>query len=97
MPEKKTLAKAARAKREGKAPSTQAGAFVEEEMEHAKEGKHEVKNRKQAIAIGLSKARRAGVNVPAKKRSSRSTSRSKSRSSSGRSRSKSGSSKRKST
>lgn len=90
MPEKKTLAKAERAKREGKSPSTQAGAFVEEEMEHAKEGKHRVKNRKQAVAIGLSKARRAGVKVPPKGASSRSKSRStksrsKSRTSSGRS------------
>lgn len=87
MPEKKTLAKAGRAKREGKAPSTQAGAFVEEEMEHAKEGKHRVKSRKQAIAIGLSKARRAGVKVPPKGASSRS------KSSSAKSRSKSRTSK----
>lgn len=68
MPEKKTLAKAERAKREGKSPSTQAGAFVEEEMEHVKEGKHGAKSRAQAIAIGLSKARRAGVDLkPPKK------------------------------
>ena len=70
MPEKKTLQRARRAKREGKAASTQAGAFVGEEMRHAKRGKHPVKSRKQAVAIGLSKARRAGVKVPAKKRAS---------------------------
>jgi hypothetical protein len=63
MPEKKTLERARKDKREGKAPSTQAGEFVREEMEHKKEGKHPVKNRKQAIAIGLSKARRAGVKI----------------------------------
>jgi len=66
MPEKKTLQRARRAKSEGKAPTTQAGEFVREEMEHAKEGKHRVKSRKQAIAIGLSKARRSGVKVPRK-------------------------------
>jgi hypothetical protein len=70
MPEKKTLQRARRAKREGKAATTQAGAFVGEEMRHAKSGKHPVKSRKQAVAIGLSKARRAGVKVPAKKRAS---------------------------
>ncbi|BDG09184.1 DUF6496 domain-containing protein [Anaeromyxobacter paludicola] len=68
MPEKRTLARARRDRREGKAATTQAGEFVREEMEHAKEGKHPVKGRKQAIAIGLSKARRAGVKVPRKKR-----------------------------
>jgi hypothetical protein len=51
----------------GKAPTTQAGNFVHEEMEHAKTGKHPVKNRRQAIAIGLSKARKHGVKVPPKK------------------------------
>jgi hypothetical protein len=66
MPEKKTLERARRAKREGKAATTQAGAFVGEEMRHAKSGKHRVKSRRQAIAIGLSKARRAGVKVPAR-------------------------------
>jgi hypothetical protein len=70
MPEKRTLQRARRAKREGKAATTQAGAFVGEEMRHAKSGKHPVKSRKQAVAIGLSKARRAGVKVPAKKRAS---------------------------
>jgi len=51
-------------KREGKAPSTQAGEFVREEMEHIREGKHGAASAKQAIAIGLSKARRAGVKLP---------------------------------
>ena len=67
MPEKKTLQRARRAKRQGKKATTQAGAFVGEEMRHKKSGKHPVKSRKQAIAIGLSKARRAGVKVPKKK------------------------------
>lgn len=61
MPEKKTVEKSRRAKREGKAPSTQAGPFVEEEIEHVREGKHGARSTKQAIAIGLSKARKAGV------------------------------------
>ncbi len=52
-----------------KSPSTRAGEYVREEIHHAREGKHPVKNRKQAIAIGLSKARRKGVHVPAQKRS----------------------------
>jgi hypothetical protein len=64
MPEKETLERAAQDKRAGKPPSTQAGEFVREEMHHAREGKHEVKSRKQAIAIGLSKARKAGVKLP---------------------------------
>jgi len=68
MPEKKTLERARRDKREGKAPSTQAGEFVREEMEHIREGKHGARSPKQAIAIGLSKARRAGVKLsPPKK------------------------------
>ena len=54
-----------------KAPSTRAGKYVHEEIHHARQGKHPVKNRKQAIAIGLSKARKAGIRVP-RKRSSRS-------------------------
>jgi hypothetical protein len=61
MPEKKTLERAKKAKKEGKAPSTQAGEFVREEMEHIRQGKHGARSTKQAIAIGLSKARRAGV------------------------------------
>ena len=54
-----------------RAASTRAGKYVHEEIHHAREGKHPVKNRKQAIAIGLSKARKAGIRVP-RKRSSRS-------------------------
>jgi hypothetical protein len=69
MPEKRTLERVREDKREGKAPSTQAGEFVREELEHAREGKHPVKNRKQAIAIGLSKARRAGLKVKPPKKS----------------------------
>jgi hypothetical protein len=64
MPDKETLERAARDKREGKSPSTQAGEFVREEMHHVREGKHGVRNTKQAVAIGLSKARRAGVKLP---------------------------------
>jgi hypothetical protein len=64
MPEKETLERAEKDKREGKAPSTQAGEFVKEEMDHIREGKHGARNTKQAIAIGLSKARRAGVKLP---------------------------------
>jgi hypothetical protein len=64
MPEKKTLQRARRAKRQGKAPTTQAGEFVREEIEHVREGKHGARSTKQAIAIGLSKARRAGVDLP---------------------------------
>jgi hypothetical protein len=63
MPEKKTIERARRAKQEGKAPSTQAGEFVREEIEHVREGKHGAQSTKQAIAIGLSKARRAGVDL----------------------------------
>ncbi len=64
MPEKKTIRRARRDAAEGKAPSTQAGEFVREEMEHIREGKHGARSTKQAIAIGLSKARRAGVPLP---------------------------------
>jgi hypothetical protein len=63
MPEKKTLQRARQDEREGKAPSTQAGEFVREEMDHIREGKHGARSTKQAIAIGLSKARRAGVKL----------------------------------
>jgi hypothetical protein len=63
MPEKKTLRRARQAKREGKSPGTQAGEFVREEIEHIREGKHGARSAKQAIAIGLSKARRAGVKL----------------------------------
>jgi hypothetical protein len=64
MPEKRTIERAQKDKREGKAPSTQAGEFVREEMDHIREGKHGARSAKQAIAIGLSKARRAGVKLP---------------------------------
>jgi hypothetical protein len=64
MPEKETLKRAAKDKAEGKSPSTQAGEFVHEEIEHIREGKHGARSTKQAIAIGLSKARRAGVKLP---------------------------------
>jgi hypothetical protein len=67
MPEKKTLERAREDKREGKSPSTQAGEFVHEEIEHIREGKHGARSAKQAIAIGLSKARRAGVELAAAK------------------------------
>jgi hypothetical protein len=63
MPEKETVRRARRAKRQGKSPSTQAGEFVREEIHHIREGKHGARNTKQAIAIGLSKARRAGVKL----------------------------------
>jgi hypothetical protein len=64
MPEEETIKRARKAKSEGKAPSTQAGEFVREEVHHIREGKHGARSSKQAIAIGLSKARRAGVRLP---------------------------------
>src|SRR6478735_8188907 len=64
MPEERTKRRAAKDKAEGKSPSTQAGEFVREEIEHVREGKHGARSSKQAIAIGLSKARRAGVELP---------------------------------
>jgi hypothetical protein len=72
MLEKTTLKRARRDKRQGKAPSTQAGDFVREEIEHVRRGKHGARSTKQAIAIGLSKARRAGVKLrpPAKGKTS---------------------------
>jgi hypothetical protein len=75
MPERKTIEQARKAKREGKAPTTQAGEFVREEIEHVREGKHGARSPKQAIAIGLSKARRAGVKLkpPRKGRTSEKT------------------------
>jgi hypothetical protein len=72
MPERQTLARAHADKRQGKAPSTQAGEFVKEEMDHIREGVHGARSTKQAIAIGLSKARRAGVDLPPPKSSSNS-------------------------
>ena len=68
MPDRKTLERAKKDKREGKAASTQAGEFVREEIEHIREGKHGVRSTEQAIAIGLSKARRAGVKLPPPKK-----------------------------
>jgi Family of unknown function (DUF6496) len=64
MPLKTTIKKARRAKREGKAPTTQAGEFIREEIEEIRQGKHGARSPQQAIAIGLSKARRAGVKLP---------------------------------
>jgi hypothetical protein len=83
MPEKETLRRARRDKRQGKSPSTQAGEFVREEIHHVREGKHGARSTKQAIAIGLAKARRAGVKLgrppasasPATKRSAKSAAR----------------------
>jgi Family of unknown function (DUF6496) len=63
MPEKETIERAQEDAREGKSPSTQAGEFVREEMHHIREGKHGASSPQQAIAIGLSKARRAGVKL----------------------------------
>src|SRR3954463_12948449 len=63
MPERSTLARARKDKREGKSASTQAGEFVREEIDHVREGRHGARSAKQAIAIGLSKARRAGVDL----------------------------------
>src|SRR5216684_4058538 len=77
MPDKKTLERAEQDKREGKSPSTQAGEFVREEVHHIREGKHGAASSKQAIAIGLSKARRAGVKLPAPKGSASASTRKK--------------------
>lgn len=76
MPEKATIKRARRDKRQGKAASTQAGEFVREEMDHVREGKHGARSPEQAIAIGLSKARRAGVKLRPPKRAKASTKRS---------------------
>jgi hypothetical protein len=70
MPEKKTVERAREDARQGKAPSTQAGEFVREEIHHVREGKHGARSPKQVIAIGLAKARRAGVRLPSPKRRS---------------------------
>jgi hypothetical protein len=68
MPKKKTIERARKDKAEGKAPTTQAGEFVREEIEDIRQGKHGARSPQQAIAIGLSKARRAGVRLaPPKK------------------------------
>lgn len=68
MPEQETIERAREDEREGKSPSTQAGEFVREEVHHVREGKHGARSTKQAIAIGLSKARRAGVKLRAPKK-----------------------------
>jgi hypothetical protein len=68
MPKKSTTKRAVTARREGKAPSTQAGEFVREEIDEIRAGKHGARSAKQAIAIGLSKARRAGVKLPPPKK-----------------------------
>lgn len=68
MPERETMERAQRDRRQGKAPTTQAGEFIREEMHHIREGKHGARSSKQAIAIGLSKARRAGVDLKPPKR-----------------------------
>ncbi len=68
MPSKATIERAREDKREGKSPSTQAGEFIHEEIEHIRQGKHGARNTKQAIAIGLSEARRAGVDLPPPKK-----------------------------
>lgn len=73
MPERKTIQRAKQAKKRGQSASTQAGAFVREEIEHIRDGKHGARSAKQAIAIGLSKARRAGVKLPPPKEGSAST------------------------
>ena len=68
MPEEEPIERAREDEREGKSPSTQAGEFVREEMEHIREGEHGARSPEQAIAIGLSRARRAGVKLPPPKR-----------------------------
>jgi hypothetical protein len=75
MPEAKTKKAATRDKRQGRSKSTQAGEYVHEEIEHVRKGKHGAKSAKQAIAIGLSKARRAGVKAPVSKTVKKSTKR----------------------
>ena len=71
MPDPETIERARKDRAEGKSASTQAGEFVREEVHHVRAGKHGVRSAKQAIAIGLSKARRAGVKLPAPKGSAR--------------------------
>ncbi len=75
MPDKKTVERAKEDLREGKSPSTAAGEFVREEIDHVREGKHGVRSPQQAIAIGLSEARRAGIPLkpPAKGKTSEAT------------------------
>jgi hypothetical protein len=68
MPDKKTVNKARELKKEGKSPSTQAGEFIREEIDKIRQGEHGARSTEQAIAIGLSEARRAGVDLPAPKK-----------------------------
>src|SRR5687767_15738371 len=68
MPEKRTIERARKAKRRGKSPGSQAGEFVREEMHHIRQGKHGARSAKQAIAIGLSKARQVGIPLSKPKR-----------------------------
>ena len=75
MPEEEVIERAREDEREGKSPSTQAGEFVREEMEHIRKGEHGARSPEQAIAIGLSKARRAGVKLPPPKRGNQRTKR----------------------
>ena len=75
MPEEETIERAREDEREGKSPSTQAGEFVREEMEHIRKGEHGARSPEQAIAIGLSKARRAGVKLQPPKRGKQGTKR----------------------
>src|SRR4029450_9879794 len=75
MPEEGPIERAREDEREGLSPSTQAGEFVREEMEHIREGEHGARSPEQAIAIGLSKARRAGVELPPPKRGTNRTKR----------------------
>lgn len=73
MPKSETKARASKARAEGKSASTQAGEFVREEIHHIREGKHGARSTKQAVAIGLSKARRAGVRLPPPKKGTTAT------------------------
>jgi len=75
MPQQEVIQRARKDEREGKSPSTQAGEFVREEMEHIREGEHGTRSPEQAIAIGLSKARRAGVKLAPPKRGKQETKR----------------------
>src|SRR5882757_2979982 len=73
MPERETIARAKKDAQQGKSPSTQAGEFIREEIDDIRKGKHGARSAKQAIAIGLSKARRAGVELPAPRKGKTST------------------------
>ena len=77
MPDKRTIQKARRDKRQGKSPSTQACEFIHDEIKKIRRGQHGARNTKQAIAIGLSEARERGAKVPAKKTSRKKTTRKK--------------------